>query len=51
MHMAKTSATIQPSDLRSCSPQKYRTIGGTTPKLTKSASESSSAPKRVVPSR
>ena len=36
-------------DFRSCRPQKYRISAGATPKLTKSARLSSSAPKREVP--
>src|SRR5690348_18340690 len=45
-HIAKTSAAIQPADLSSCSTQKYRMSAGATPKLTKSARLSSSAPNR-----
>ncbi len=47
--IANTSATIQPADLSSCKPQKYRISAGATPKFTKSARLSSSAPKREVP--
>src|SRR6188472_2228019 len=42
--IANTMAAIQPPLLRSCSCQKYRISPGATPKLTKSARLSSSAP-------
>ena len=47
--IANTSAAIQPADFNSCRPQKYRISAGATPKFTKSARLSSSAPKREVP--
>ena len=49
VQIANTMAAIQPADLISCRPQKYRISAGATPKLTKSARLSSSAPKREVP--
>src|SRR5262249_24770739 len=47
--IANTMAAIQPAWPSSCKPQKYRISAGATPKLTKSAKLSSSAPKREVP--
>ena len=47
---AKIKAANQPSDLFSCKLQKYSSRAGATPKSTKSARESSSAPKRDEPS-
>src|SRR5262245_48403871 len=47
--IANTMAAIQPTWPSSCRPQKYRISAGATPKLTKSARLSSSAPKREVP--
>ena len=49
--MANTMAANQPKLLIWCMFQKYSVSAGATPKSTKSASESSSAPKRVVPFR
>ena len=46
--IAKISATIHPKDPASSSAQVNSRIAGATPKLTKSASESSSAPNRDV---
>src|SRR5215208_2224186 len=47
--IANTIAAIQPALPSSCSPQKYRISAGATPKLTKSARLSSSAPNFDVP--
>src|SRR5579872_6592220 len=47
--IANKSAATQPKLLASCRLATYRTSAGATPKSTKSASESSSAPKREVP--
>src|SRR5215470_6567192 len=47
--IANTMAAIQPAWPSACRPQKYRISAGATPKLTKSARLSSSAPKREVP--
>src|SRR5437016_1394849 len=49
VEIANTSAAIQPAWPSSCRPQKYSISAGATPKLTKSARLSSSAPKREVP--
>src|SRR5258708_3991480 len=49
--IANTMAPIQPAALASCRLQKYSVTPGATPKFTKSARLSSSAPKRDVPLR
>src|SRR5882672_265230 len=49
VQIANTMAAIQPALPSSCSAQKYRISAGATPKFTKSARLSSSAPKREVP--
>ena len=48
VQIAKTSAQIQPNDESSSSRQTKMKSAGATPKLTKSASESSCSPKRDV---
>ncbi len=48
---ANSSASAQPKPPISCTVQRYKSTAGATPKLTKSESESSSAPKRLVPPR
>src|SRR5271155_3507368 len=49
--IANKSAATQPKLLAACRSAKYSTRAGATPKSTKSASESNSAPKREVPFR